>query len=66
MEIRIISGDLNTPGSIIEIPWSQGPLGVGPIYQVNPKTRTCMKDLQQFEITAIHADGRFDLKPVNA
>jgi hypothetical protein len=66
MQITVIRGDLNTPGSIIEIPWSQGNLGVGPIYRVDPKTRKCMKDLQQFEITGIHADGRFDLKPVNA
>lgn len=66
MEITIISGDLNTPGSIIEIPFSEGPLGRGPVYEVDPKTRKCKPNLQRFEITAIHPDGTRDLKPCHS
>lgn len=64
MDITIISGDLDTPGSIIEIPYAEGPLGRGPVYQVDPKTRKCLPELQRFEITAVHPDGTRDLKIV--
>lgn len=63
MEIRIISGDLNTVGSVIELPWTESNLGTGPVYQVDPKTRKPLKDLQRFRITSIDADG-FKLEPI--
>ena len=65
MQITVIKGDLDTVGSIIEIPWAEGNLGTGPIYRVDPKTRKCTKDLQRFEITAIR-DGQLELKSANA
>ncbi len=63
MEITIISGSWDTPGSIIEIPYAVSSLGRGPIREVDPKTRQCKPNLQRFEITAIHEDGTRDLKP---
>lgn len=63
IDITIISGDLNTPGSIIEIPFTDSNLGRGPVYQVDPKTRKCLPGLQRFEITAVYPDGKRDLKP---
>lgn len=64
IEITVISGDLDTPGSIIEIPWSVGVLGSGPIKEVDPKTRKAVDRLQRFEITSILPDGTRDLKPI--
>lgn len=62
VEITIISGSWDTPGSIIELPFVESDLGNGPVYQVDPKTRKCLPNLQRFEITAIHPDGTRDLK----
>ncbi len=66
MDITIISGSWDTPGSIIEIPFAESSLGRGPIYEVDPKTRKCKTNLQRFEITAIHPDGTRDLKPCHS
>jgi len=64
MEITVISGDFDKVGCIVEIPRSNGSLGTGPIYEIDPRLRKCKNTLQRFEITAIHADGTRDLKPV--